>query len=101
MRRRRRLCVRQRADRGLLAALDPQGRQVGPAKDDRQLWLEKNDAPCNVGFAVGAGNGCPLFASEPGETELAELLAIVERVSDFRSAEAKAKAAVEAAPGPP
>lgn len=81
--------------------LDPQGRQAGPAKDDRQLWIEKNDAPCKVGFAVGPGNGCPLFASEPGETDLAELLAIVERVSDFRSAEAKAKAAAGAAPGQP
>ncbi|MDK2757605.1 MAG: restriction endonuclease [Blastomonas fulva] len=81
--------------------LDPQGRQAGPAKDDRQLWIEKNDAPCNVGFAVGPGNGCPLFASEPSETDLAELLAIVERVSDFRSAEAKAKATAGAAPGQP
>lgn len=81
--------------------LDPRGRQAGPAKDDRQLWIEKNDAPCKVGFAVGPGNGCPLFASEPGETDLAELLAIVERVSDFRSAEAKAKAAAGAAPGQP
>ena len=26
--------------------LDPQGRRAGTAKDDRRLWIEKNDAPC-------------------------------------------------------
>jgi hypothetical protein len=65
--------------------LDPKGRQIEDASDEPQLWLQKNDEPCKVGFDVGPSNGCPLFADEREDLELLPLLKVIEKVSDFRS----------------
>lgn len=48
--------------------------------DDRVLWLESNDAPCNVGFQVNEVLRCPLISLEPGVSNLRETLGIAKHV---------------------
>lgn len=76
--------------------LDPTG---APADCGRKpfLHIESLKEPCKVGFAVGKERGCPLYEVEPTLKNVAEFLAVIERVSRFRSAEAKAKSQAKAA----
>lgn len=74
---------------------DPKGGAEG--EEPRQLLrIEKNDAPCKVGYAVDKDNPCPLFDVEPSIGNLAEFLAIIERVSGFRLAQAREQALEDA-----
>lgn len=54
------------------------------------LQIEKTDFPCNVGFPVGKEQSCPLFAMKPTVENMREFLSVIERVSGFRLAEARA-----------
>lgn len=54
------------------------------------LLLERTTAPCKVGFDVDGKRGCPLYGIIPRLDNVAEFLAIVERVLKFRLAEARA-----------
>lgn len=58
----------------------------------RFLRIEKNDAPCKVGFSVDKDHGCPLFAAEASVASMEDLLMVVKRVAAFRTAEARARA---------
>lgn len=75
--------------------LDPKG-GGGDGKPRKFLRLEKLKEPCKVGFELDDEHCCPLFEMKPTTANLAEFLAVVERVSEFRNAQAKAKAAEEA-----
>lgn len=68
---------------------------TGPpdAEPKRFLRIEKYDEPCKVGFTVDKEHSCPLFETEPTIENVKEFLAVIERVSEFRHAEAKAKVA--------
>jgi hypothetical protein len=59
----------------------------------RHLLIERHDGPCKVGFALDREHSCPLFDLKLTASNIAEFLAIVERVSGFRLAEARARAA--------
>lgn len=75
---------------------DPAGTPAdAPAKSF--LRLESLAAPCKVGFPVGQERGCPLYEIEPTTKNVTEFLTVVERVLEFRLAEAKAKAIEDAA----
>lgn len=69
------------------ARLRPEG---GPqAEDDgRRFHIEATREPCAVGFALDGEHSCPLFEDLPEPDKLAELLAIVDRVTEFRMREA-------------
>ena len=70
--------------------LEPDGIEDEP--DERKyLFLERTDAPCNVGFPVDADNGCPLMRIKPSAKNVGDLLAIVKRVAAFRKAQAAEK----------
>lgn len=77
-------------EQGYWSRLDPAGRPDEEQEEQSTLWIQRNDAPCKVGFIVGPEQGCPLFGEDLDETRLAALLAVVERVADFRAAEATA-----------
>jgi hypothetical protein len=55
------------------------------------LLIESTSAPCNVGFELDQERCCPLFHFEPQLNNVAEFLTIIERVSEFRLAKARAK----------
>lgn len=65
---------------------EPEG--IEEPAERRILRIEKNDAPCKVGFSVDADHGCPLFAFEPTHGNIDDMLAIIKRVSAFRKAQA-------------
>lgn len=67
--------------------LDPNGHQPEVKEVGPSLWIQKNDEPCKIGFSVGPGHGCPLFEEDPDDSQLEILLAVVERIADFRLAE--------------
>lgn len=69
--------------------LDPKGRDS--PKDRGRLRLERESAPCVVGFAVDKERSCPLFEMEPGLDNVAELLEMLRRVTRFRKAQAAGK----------
>lgn len=75
--------------------LEPSG--IEPDNDTRWLLVERNDAPCNVGFKVDKDHGCPLFAAEPNVRSLGDLLTALHRVVVFRKAQAAQKRAAERA----
>ena len=60
-------------------------------QERKMLRLEKLHEPCVVGFPVDEHHHCPLFSFEPTVKNTADLLAIVERVVDFRKAQALGK----------
>lgn len=62
-----------------------------PEEPTRYLRIERNDAPCEVGFKVDKDNGCPLFAIEPTVQNFAEALAVIKRVAAFRKKQAEDK----------
>lgn len=51
--------------------------------------LEHTTEPCKVGFEVGHERSCPLYQVEPQLDNVTEFLAIIERVSKFRLAQAR------------
>lgn len=63
----------------------------------RYLRLERHDGPCKVGFALNKERGCPLYELKPVLPNVAAFLNVIERVSEFRLAEARQKAVAEAA----
>ncbi|NYT32119.1 restriction endonuclease [Rhizobium sp. WYCCWR 11128] len=63
----------------------------------RHLRLERQDAPCQVGFAVNKDHDCPLFHIEPSVQNFGELLAILKRVAAHRKAQAAEKREADAA----
>jgi hypothetical protein len=70
--------------------LEPAG--VPVVEDPRRyLLIERNDAPCNVGFPVDQDAGCPLFRFEPSAKNIDEFLGIIKRVAAFRKAQATEK----------
>ena len=74
--------------------LDPAGAPAQP--DERRfLRLERHDGPCKVGFSLNKDRGCPLYEVTPTATNVAAFLSVIERVSEFRLAEARAKAGAE------
>lgn len=76
--------------------LDPAG---APTNFERKrfLLMECLKAPCKVGFAVDEERRCPLYEVEPTLKNIAEFLTVIERVSRFRSAEARVKSQAERA----
>ena len=66
--------------------LEPSGR--AEEADTRFLRLEKIDAPCAVGFAVGKDHGCPLFAFEPSIGNVVDFMGMIKRVAAFRKEQA-------------
>jgi hypothetical protein len=77
--------------------LVPAGIDLNENNDTRWLLIERNDAPCNVGFAVDKDHGCPLFAAETDVKNLGALLPILERVVLFRKEQAAEKRSAERA----
>lgn len=75
---------------------ESQGQEVNKDEDLRYLLLERQDAPCVVGFKVDKENGCPLFAFEPTTKNTDDLLDIIKQVAAFRKEEASEKRAQEA-----
>ena len=74
--------------------LDPVG--APPQPDERRFFrLERHDGPCKVGFSLNKDRGCPLYEVGPTATNVVAFLSVIERVSEFRLAEARAKAAAE------
>lgn len=71
--------------------LEPEGLVKPEPHNANYLLIEKLDEPCVVGFPVGKDQGCPLFALEPSVKSAGEILAVIKRVIDFRSAENAAK----------
>jgi hypothetical protein len=69
--------------------LEPAGLEETP--DNRRLLLEKQDAPCVVGFPVDADRSCPLFEFEPTIKNVDDFMAIIKRVAAFRKAQAAFK----------
>jgi len=69
---------------------DPAGR-LNDGDERRSLVLERASVPCKVGFEVGENCGCPLFGLEPTIKNIPQFLAVIERVSRYRNAEAEAK----------
>lgn len=61
--------------------------------DDRVLWMERNDAPCDVGFTVNEVKGCPLSFSELSVESLDELMEVAKRVCSYRLNVALSKSA--------
>ncbi|TYC91539.1 hypothetical protein FMM79_04620 [Novosphingobium sp. BW1] len=71
---------------------------AGNSSDDEnrgQLRLESHDGECKVGFPVDRDYSCPLFSLEATTSNLAEFLAVMERISDFRFTEAQDRYAEE------
>jgi len=68
--------------------LRPEGKiEAAEGKDEPILWIQKTDLPCKVGFPIE--QACPLIGRHVEKDDLAGLLAVVERVSDFRSVESR------------
>lgn len=70
--------------------LDDQGRKE-PEEPERYLRIERQDAPCRVGFTVNKKRGCPLFELEPNVKGLPGLLAVLKTVAAFRKEQAANK----------
>lgn len=68
---------------------DPDGQKPDDTPK-RVLLLEKTDMPCKVGFPVDKDRSCPLYAMDPTVQNVREFLSVIERVSEFRLAEARA-----------
>lgn len=66
--------------------LEPSGR--GDDEDKRHIHIEQFKAPCKVGFKLDDKNSCPLFELEASLDTVKELLAVFEKVVDFRRNEA-------------
>ncbi len=68
--------------------LEPAG---GPSRDDPReiLRIERHDAPCKVGFLVDRDHSCPLFEIGVTSANIAEFLAIIDRVVGYRFPEAR------------
>lgn len=74
--------------------------QGGLPLDDqptRYVRLERTTEPCKVGFPLNEERTCPLYQVEPALDNVAEFLAIIERVSKFRLAQARAERAAKSA----
>lgn len=68
--------------------------QNGAPTDDvpqKYVMVEKTIEPCKVGFEVNDKRLCPLFQVDPTVENVAEFLAIIERVSEFRLRQARAR----------
>lgn len=63
-------------------------RDEGP---QQYLRIEHVTQPCKVGFLVDEERSCPLFEIDPTLDNVAEFLAIIEKVSGFRLAQARAE----------
>ena len=59
--------------------------------------LERVTEPCKVGFLLDQERTCPLYQVEPALDNVAEFLAIIKRVSEFRLAQARAERAAKSA----
>lgn len=59
--------------------------------DDRVLWLESNDASCNVGFQVDEVHRCPLISLDTSVGNLRETLGIAKHIVSARVSEAREK----------
>lgn len=57
--------------------------------------LECTTKPCKVGFSLSGERTCSLYQVEPALDNVAEFLAIIERVSEFRLAQARTKRAAK------
>ncbi len=68
--------------------LEPAG--IEEPTERRFIRIEKNDAPCVVGFPVNEHDGCPLFTFEPNIKNVQEFMALIKRVATFRKAQARA-----------
>ncbi len=73
------------------------GRDGMPSDDPptRHLRLECLTEPCKVGFLLEGERTCPLFQVEPALGNVGEFLAVIQRVSGFRLAQAKAASAAK------
>jgi len=58
---------------------------------DRYLLLERQDAPCIMGFTVNKDQGCPLFGTEPTLSNVADVLKVVQQVAHNRNGMAMEK----------
>lgn len=50
----------------------------------RYLLIERQDAPCEMGFKVNKDSGCPLFGTEPEIENVEALLKIIQHVAHIR-----------------
>lgn len=51
---------------------------------NKVLLIESHSEPCKVGFQLDADNGCPLFAMEPGLSNIVEFLHALKTVASVR-----------------
>lgn len=75
--------------------LDPSGASEVP-DETRHFRIERRDGPCKVGFELDRNHSCPLFDLDLKAANVREFLAIVERVSEARLAQARERAAEKA-----
>lgn len=61
------------------------------AAETRNLILERQDAPCAVGFSVNKDHGCPLFEFEASYEDVSDFMSMIQRVAAFRRSEATTK----------
>jgi len=75
--------------------LDPSGATATP-DETRHFLLERHDGPCKVGYQLDREHSCPLFDLDLNVSNVRDFLTIVERVSEFRFAQARDCAAEKA-----
>lgn len=75
--------------------LDPSGATATP-DETRHFRLERHDGPCKVGYQLDREHSCPLFDLDLNVSNVRDFLTIVERVSEFRFAQARDCAAEKA-----
>lgn len=63
----------------------------------RYVRLERTTEPCKIGFPLSEQRTCPLYQIEPALDNVAEFLEIIERVSEFRLAQARTGRATKSA----
>jgi hypothetical protein len=67
-------------------------KEGAPEKEEPKSYvrIEATTEPCKVGFALDRERTCPLYHLAPRLDNVAEFLAVIERVSRFRLAQARA-----------